>query len=319
MAIFLNKLDQDIVVFHVFKSLNYRIRLFISLALILAGLAIQYQMFTAFPGILIVFAGNLLLLVKGYDNRVKRGKYNHHTKWDKVGYEKLDQMEGMHKKMKDWDRSTVDITSGIGFLFFLVLIVTVIYFYIRGLVYYSNPYSLLASNLLVLLLPFWFTGAKKILTKPTLLLKIRLIKQVVYAFNEHLKNHQVEYYMLLKGKDENVLPEDVKFRVVFAGQNSDFLGLYAQITTNDVSGTKYPYFYVVLVAKEGFGLKQKTGNYTPPRPLIKEYTYQKDVEVMVIRQYTTRTSGYHTKGKVVSAIFGEGLKVANSINIVKND
>ena len=43
---------------------------------------------------------------------------------------------------------------------------------------------------------------------------------------------------------------------------------------------------------------------------MKEFKEEGDVEVFVIRQHTTRTSGYHTKYKDVRRIFLEGLEVA---------
>lgn len=315
MAIFLSKSEQDVVVFHLFKSLNYRLRLLISLTLVLGGLAMQYLMYEIFPGVIIVFWGTLLLLVKGYDNRIKLGRFTPYAKWEKANSQRLDELEELHKRMKKWDRSTIDITSGWGFVFFFVLLLTTIIFFVQGS-FYLKSYAILASNIIALLLPFWVTGAKKILTRPTLLIKIRLIKQVIRAYAQYLQEHRVEYHILLKGKEkgDQVLPEDVKFRVVLKDQKPELLGLYGQVTTNDVSGTKYPYFYVVIVVKEGFNIREKTKNYQPPKGIIKEYTKQKDVEVLIIRQHTTKTSGYHTKPRVVSAIFAEGMRQMLELN-----
>lgn len=315
MALFLSKSEQDVVVFHVLKSLNYRIRLAISLTLILGGLVIQYLMYDVIPGIFIVFLGNLLLLVKGYNNRVKFGKYTPYVKWEKVSYDRIEELEELNKKVKKWDRSAIDITSGWGFFIFLILAIVIALFFVQTQ-YYQKSYGILAANMLVLLIPYWITGAKKILTRPTLIQKIKLIKMIVRSYGKYLKEHKVEYHILLRGKEEKdgVLPEDIKFRVVLKDQHPELLGLYGQISTNDVSGTKYPYFYVVIVAKEGFNIAEKTRDYNPPTPLIKEYTKQDNVEVFIIRQFTTKTSGYHTKNKVVSSIFAEGLRQILELN-----
>ena len=125
-----------------------------------------------------------------------------------------------------------------------------------------------------------------------------------------LQNHHVEFFMLLKG-DQAKVPEDVKIRVKIQKQHPDFLGFYGQIVTNMVGSTTYPYFYVVLVAKQGYGLQQAFNSYMAARKIIKEYKIQGDVEVFVIRQTTTKTTGYHTNQKTQDYI------LLNSIRLTK--
>ncbi|MBN1662731.1 MAG: hypothetical protein JW943_03935, partial [Deltaproteobacteria bacterium] len=155
----------------------------------------------------------------------------------------------------------------------------------------------------------WVTGTRSIMTLPNLLLKTRLIRQLLKDVEGLIARHQVEFFMLLKGSEAKV-PDDVKFRVKIQGQLPDFLGFYGQIVTNTVSSSTYPYFYVVLVAKQGFGLRQSFNQYKPPRKIVKEFKEEGDVEVFVIRQHTTKTSGYHTNFKAVRHICLEGLEVA---------
>ena len=124
-----------------------------------------------------------------------------------------------------------------------------------------------------------------------------------------LEKHHIDYYMMLRGTKERI-PDDVKIRISIRDQHKDFLGLYGQIVLNMVSGTAHPYFYMVLVAKKGFGLVKAYQNYNPPEKIIKEHKNEGDVEVFVIRQETTRTSGYKTNDKKIRQIFSEGLRVA---------
>ena len=111
------------------------------------------------------------------------------------------------------------------------------------------------------------------------------------------------------------MPEDVKFRIKIQNENPDFLGLYGQIVTNTVGNKVYPYFYVVLVAKKGYGLKKAFRAYSQPRKIKKEYTVEGKVEVFVIRQTTTRTSGYHTPFRKMRQIFLEGLEIAEKVAV----
>ena len=72
----LNKSNQDVVVFHFWKSLSYYPRLALSLGLILTGFILQFYMLNLIPGIFVIFVGNIFLLVKGYHNKVKVGKFD---------------------------------------------------------------------------------------------------------------------------------------------------------------------------------------------------------------------------------------------------
>ncbi len=85
------------------------------------------------------------------------------------------------------------------------------------------------------------------------------------------------------------------------------LGLYGQVVINAVQGKSYPYFYVVLVAENGSKLKRLYLHYTPPSGIISVFKSQAKVDVFIVRQKTSKTSGYHTKPDRIQRIFGEGL------------
>jgi hypothetical protein len=171
-----------------------------------------------------------------------------------------------------------------------------------------------ALDAFVLLVPHWLTGIRSILRTPQLLVRIDTIKWVLNRSVTRLKEHRVTPLMLLLG-DEAKLPEDVKFKIDIAGQHPDFLGLYGQVVINDVQGKSYPYFYVVLVARKGFGLHDAFRRFRPSEDLTKEFKLEEEVEVMVIRQHTTETSGYHTKNEVATGIFYAGLNVAEQVAV----
>jgi len=116
--------------------------------------------------------------------------------------------------------------------------------------------------------------------------------------------------MMLLTSSETQLPTDLKFKIDIHGHHPDFLGLYGQVVINVVQGASYPYFYVVLVSKRDFDLRQAYRSYNPPRGIYKEFKIQDEVQVMVIRQLTTKNSGYHTKLPAALRILGEGLVVA---------
>ena len=87
------------------------------------------------------------------------------------------------------------------------------------------------------------------------------------------------------------------------------------VVINEVQGTSYPYFYVVLVARKGYGLRDAYRGHKPGDDVTKEFKYEGGVEVMVLRQHTTERSGYHTKPAVANSVFYEGLDLAEEVAV----
>jgi len=311
------KADRGTVVFWFLPALSYNMRLIVSLVVIAAGLALQLSAGRFLPGIAVVGFGNLLLLVKGYDNRVDVGAFEPEVHWERVDIDKLRELKALDKKMRRWDRSLLDVTNPLGAFTFLVLvglIVVVLGFGVAAGGVMAGRVRILAVNAAVLFVPHWVTGVRSILRRPGLLVRIGVVETVLEGAKGHLQNHQITLLMLLSGGEVTV-PEDVKFKVDIAGRDSDFLGLYGQVVINEVQGTSYPYFYVVLVARRGFGLRDAFDRYVSRRNFTKEFKVEQEVEVMVLRQHTTKRSGYHTKPAVASAIFSEGLELAERVAV----
>lgn len=313
--IFLNSDEQGIVVFKVWQSLSYGKRMLLSFGLIFLGFLLQYWIFHVFPGVLFVIAGNLFLLVSGYDNRINYGSYDPSAKWERVEKAKLLELERLDKKMKKWDASAVDITNGLGGCTFILVLGVTFGTLFLGFSIDNTILKIIGADIGVLLIPHWLTGVKQILTKPRLMKKIELMKELAMEVETQIKDAKFQFLMQLKGKDVP-LPDDVKFKLEFENQKPNFLGFYGQTVINMVKSTAYPYFYVVLVARKGYGLDEVYRNFhLKDDKITKEFKVEGEVEVMVIRQTTTETSGYHTKMKDVRRIFWEGYNLAKKVAV----
>jgi len=318
-SLFLNAEEQGVVVFKLWKSLDYKKRLLISSAFILTGLVWQVISGDLFPGVVLLL-GNLLLLPSGYDQRVKIGTYKADADWEKVTLDKLHEFLDLIKKIKKWDRSSLDITSALGVLTFLVMLGGLAFlFYQSEMIHKYRYLAIVSLDAAVLYFPFWFSGlrlggvgagtAVAICQQ-----KIRITTDL--AEQEETKallgDHGIDFFVLLKGKEVKQ-PIDVKLRVNILNRHADFLGLYGQIVTNTVQNTPYMYFYMVLVAKKGFGLKAAYDQFQTGKTLVKEFKVQQDVEVFVIRQDTTRvTRGYCTTPKQMRQIYAAGIQAAEA-------
>lgn len=300
--------DRGIVVFMLWPSLPYNLRFILSIAFVFVGLGTQFTMGSFFPGCLSLIVGNLFLLVKGYDNRVDFGRYVPSAHWETIEKRKLQELQELERKAKKWDLSALDVTNVGGGLVFITVVASLV------IIYSAGHLQVLVLDAMILLLPHWITGIRSILRKPGLIVKVKTIEKLLNTMEPALKHHEVDLMVLLKG-DERKIPDDVKFKVDIRGHDKDFLGLYGQVVINTVQGSSYPYFYVVLVARQSYGLNELFRNYQPPSNVRKEFKIQEKVEVLVIRQTTTKTSGYHTPNSAMHRIFREGLLLAEKVAV----
>jgi hypothetical protein len=304
----LSPADRGIVVFHFWRSLSYGKRLLLSFGLILVGIIIQVLTGSFLAGALLVLGGNLLLLVKGYNNRVDFGRYDAAAQWETAEVQKLDELLVLDKKIRKWDASLLDVTNVSGAALFagVFLGLAFVAFVASGLA------RVLVLDAMFLFLPHWITGIRATLVLPRLLVKVRTMRELLQDVDTHVKDQNVALMVLLKGKEKRI-PDDIKLRVSLTSQHKDFLGLYAQVVVNEVNGTSYPYLYVVLVAKKGYGLRNVFDKYCPGSGMIKEFKDQSEVEVIVIRQKTTPRSGYFTDRRTGSNIFLDGLSFSQAV------
>jgi len=302
--------DRGLVVFHVLPSISYGTRMAVSFALMALGLAAQAVTGAVWPWLLLLAAGNLLLLVRGYDNRVDAGKYDPAAEWGRVDIRRLDDLARLDREMRAWDRSALDVTNPAGGALFVLVAGTM------GVaaVWVGSVARILVIDAMILMLPHWLTGVRSILVKPRLMVRVDFMKSLLLRCEESLGEHTVNLLMMFRGSATKI-PEDIKIRVDIRGRREGFLGLYGQIVINEVQGSSYPYFYVVLVARRGFGLIEFEETYTPLQGMVSEAKTEGEVEVLVIRQTTTKTSGYHTSVGKAAGILLEGLDVAGKVAV----
>jgi hypothetical protein len=308
---------RDIVRFHFAKNLPYNIRISLALSLLIAGFAVQLYFMKALYGALLLFVGICLVLVKGYDSRLRIKGFTQDPNWKTVSIEKIQEIEQLRKKNIKWDRDALDISSGLG-VFSLILIggaALVGAFFLGELAKDRRVTTILAVDIAVIMIPLWFSGMKFIMKQPNLAIKVKMILWLHEIFQD-LQKEGEEFrpaLMLARGKDDKTIPDDARFSVAFPDSPEGFYGLQAQINLNVVQGTSYPYFYCVLAAKPGFGLFKHKEKIPLAKKVICEYQEDTRAEVLVIRQYTTRKSGYHTKERQCVGILSNSLEGARLI------
>jgi len=228
----------------------------------------------------------------------------------------------LNRKQRKWDQAIVDITNPLGFLSFVLLALVCAgtwYALVRSQnrQISERHLTIMALNLIALIVPFWLTGIRSILKNYRLVIKAAMFLKLHDAFRKQLgregETFQYQMQTARVKKQHGEMPVDVKAIVQFTHGPSEFLGLQMQISINSVQGTDYPYFYCVLVAKKEFGRITKGQVPPPPSNILLEPSRDDDVEIMVIRQRTTKNSGYHTNAKAAQRIFEYALKAARQV------
>lgn len=307
---------QDIIRFHVLKRLSYSTRMMLFSLLLLAGFTIQVLTYSVWPGAVFLVCAVVLVLVRGYDSRVRLKNFKPDSRWTPVDMGKIRQIEEMDDRVTKWDRDILDITNAAGFVTFLLTFFALVLVDSVTNMFKSRTGVIFATDGMILLLPMWFNGIRRILKQGNLRVKVDIIKQLEEYFRTVKKEGEnfVPALLLARDKTGKSVPVDCKFTVTFDGMPSDFYGIQAQINMNVVEGTSYPYFYCVIAAKLGFGLPEYFGKITAPKDNITiEIDVKENVEVIIIRQTTTRTSGYHTKINACKRILGKALVEARMI------
>jgi hypothetical protein len=308
---------RDSVRFHFAKSLPYNTRIIITLVLLIAGFSVQIYFMDWRYGAILLFIGICLVLVKGYDSRMRIKGFTQDPSWKTVDIEKIQEIENLRKKNIKWDRDALDISSWLGVLSLILIggAALIGAFLLGQLANDMRVTIILAIDIGIIMIPLWFSGMKFIMKQPNLVIKVKMILWLHEIF-QHLKREGEEFrpaLMLSRGDDDKTIPDDARFSIAFPDAPEGFYGLQAQINLNVVQGASYPYFYCVLAAKPGFGLIKYKDKIPLAKKVIREYQEDARAEVLVIRQYTTRKSGYHTKERQCVDILTNALEGARLI------
>jgi len=290
---------QDIVKFHVLKKLPYSRRIMLFILFLLGGFIIQVMTLTVWPGAIFLVFAAIITLVRGYDSRVRMKYFYPDNRWTEVGMDKIRQIEELDEKASRWDTDILDITNAAGFLMFVLTFFGIIFVYAVTSISRSFRQTgiIIACDTIILILPLWFNGIRRILKQGNLMIKVDIIKQMEGFFQTIRKDGENFIPLLLLARDRTgkSVPTDCKFMVTFNNMPDNFYGIQAQVNLNVIEGTSYPYFYCVIAAAPDFGLSKHMNRMMVPKGITIEYDRDNNAEVIVIRQRTTKTSGYHTK------------------------
>ena len=280
------------VSFRMFPKMPDILRYLIVAVLLIGGFVIQTDMDYVIPGFVCLLLASLFLMFKGIDRRIFRYTLNENNDWVKTEKENIKEMLRIVSENKRWDKNIFELSNAYGCLTFVLVCIILVVLIVSGIG------EIVVIDVLVLFLPFYLSGILKIDKMPPIIIKTNNIVLAANYLMKSYKGYDYNFYTLLspvKNKTKPA-PKDIKIKIIPPDVNEKFLGIYGQCSLNNVSGTFYPYLYFVIVFSKGYDLKNKiSGIIGTSNNITREYTQTADAEVLVVRQKTTRTSGYQTK------------------------
>jgi len=306
--------NQDAIKFHFFKKLSYTTRMLMYLGCITAGFLLQILTVSVWPGALLLIPASMLMLIKGLS--AKPSPEGRQSSWTKTDMERIRQINQIKQNINKWDKDALDISNSLGCAtFFMVFVVISFVCVVVATNISGRAASIFIIDSIILIAPIWFNGMRIKGHQDVLYIKADIIVGLEEYFEMIKKpgENYVPSLVLTKDKSGKEFPADCRFNIVFDNAPDGFYGIQAQININSVNGTNYPYFYCVIAAKKDFGLEKYARRLTIPEGTTREFSKDTDAEVIVIRQRTTKTSGYHTGIDMQKAILEFSLDLARII------
>lgn len=303
--------------FWIAKSLPYGVRLTVAGIFLVCGFALQLFLPNPLPGAGLLLAATLLTVVKGYTN--VPGALSRKSEWRSGDKDQLQKILDVARRSRSWDQSAIDITCGRGFAILLLVAASVIglSFYMLQHGYNDWLASVLLLDAAVLLLPHWVTGVRRILTNAPLTIKVENLLRLYRLWEENRAGDETMATQIeVQAADKGEIPVDAKLILQIPALGEAFLGVQVQTVLNNVQGRDYPYVYCVLVARGPMRLRSRL----VPRPtdrIVAEWQKDDGMDILVIRQLTSQTSGYHTDSAAAARIFQYALSLARSLKEVR--
>jgi len=297
--------------------MTYGIRLLAAVGLFVAEVVAELVLIGSAPGAAailggaLLLAGNSLLLLRGYDLRPARSLRG--TSWDRTTLERFREVIDLERRVSRWDETLVDISCLKGFIALLLLgiaPVAIVVYLVWTLPRGRDLAVVVAVDAAVLILPHWLTGIRRKWRPVALSERVQALLSALDALEDRLpEGCRIQPTFRMQGEAGERVPTDARVFLRFPDAPEEFLGVQLQVAVNEVQGTKYPYLYAVIVAEESFGLLDRVAEVEAiAAGLTVETSREDDAHVIVIRQPTTKKTGYHTNRRAVARIVASALQ-----------
>ena len=298
--------------FAIIPALPYPVRVVLIIAFILIGFMLQIAFSWLIPGIGMVLLGSLLGSVVTVEAKptIALGT----GEWIEVLPEQWERAEELAKKAKKWKKDITNLgsTAG-GTLAMLLLFACLVIF---GTMIEEDTELTLAflGNAAALFGPLLLFGYLKAWVPPRIGVKLKALQNVLDWIEESGQPDLAPQPMMevVKGELEGSagVPLDARMMIRFKDAPEGFYGVQVQVSINVVQSTPYPYLYAVILYSKDLDIDLNAAGLPDENWLDVEPSREEDVVVIVVRQHTTKTSGYSTSAPRQIEIIEEAIAAA---------
>ncbi|MCE9635479.1 MAG: hypothetical protein K8T90_07215 [Planctomycetes bacterium] len=304
---------EPVLTFAVARRMAYRTRLGWVIGLVLVGIIVQVVTMSVLLGVPFLVAAVVMSWVVGFDSRLDRRGLPRDPAWENAPIESVAEIVERDDAMTRWDRSATDISNGTGFgvwfgTAFGVLVVSALTAVNVG----ATPGAIVAVDGAALLLLQWFSGMRSVQRRPGLVLKAGHLRDVLPPLRALVDGvgGRLQAQLQMTGTAGNRAPDDVRVAVTFPAPKGSVLTVQGQVVLNRVQGVPNPYLYAVVVGTPGQGLLDRGRAMKLPPDVIREVKHEKGMDLVIVRQHTTKTSGYRTSVTVSRQILEAAIRLA---------
>ena len=303
------RLVKELKTYLILDKISPRLRGIVSVFLITTGFLLQLNTRNIVSGMPFMILCLILNLIKGVSvKEVTPGQ----LKWQEVTPEKVKQVLAHCRRIKKF--RSHNLGCFIGLLISIFVLGSFLFPLFSEL---SVPFPLTATivNAVILFSGLMLSGRKSAWMPLALDIKAEIVKRIIEL--PAVKNDpslQVMPYFEIGQAEQGSFPNDTRVLIKFREAPEEFIGLQGQISINMVKSKKYPYFYIVLLARPAFGLFDK---FKSLKVSLDKVTIEQkkagEVDVIVMRQHTAKTSGYHTSRKAQDYILQNGIRIVKEL------
>ncbi|MCX7995429.1 MAG: hypothetical protein N3A65_06645 [candidate division WOR-3 bacterium] len=301
-------------IYYVFDKISPELRNLLTIFSFFAGFALQLNSRNILVGLPFIIFCAVINFVRNFSIKPVRAQK---FEWKEVTPERLEQVLRHCIRIKK-------ITGGKWGCVILLIIWLLMFVWISLMDMFLNsggsyfPITALIIDSIIVFSGLILSGQSNIWIPNDLDVKIPIVKRILShpVFSKDPSLKMIPYLEFGKTK-EGVFPNDTRILIKFKDAPDDFIGLQFQISINNVHDRKYPYCYCVIIAKKSFRLMKKYLSSDSSVAYDSKITVEREtsnkVDVIIIRQTTTKYTGYHTDESVQDYILATGIDVVKKI------
>ncbi|MEO0136440.1 MAG: hypothetical protein ABIL86_02805 [candidate division WOR-3 bacterium] len=298
--------------YYLLGKISPKLRNFLTVVLFFVGYVLQLSSRNILVGLPFFIFCLLLNLIRNFTIKPIRAQK---LEWKEVTPERIEQVYNHCQRLSNISGGATGCVVFFLIVFFLIFFAPVLLEIFSEIAHIGDSFPIMALivDSSILFSGVLLSGRRSVWIPNNLDVKIpiirRILKHPVFSKDPNIK---IIPYLEIGTTEQGQFPNDTRILIKFLGAPPEFIGVQFQISINDVQGKKYPYCYCVIIARKSFGLFGKFKPLELAR-ITMETERSSDADVIIIRQTTTRNTGYYTDKSAQDYILNSSIAIAKRL------